>query len=109
MDWKDILSQKVESGELEREEFVEPAKKADSGKTDTIEIVLDRKGRKGKNATIASGFTCDETALKEIASQLKSRLSTGGSARAGEILIQGDCRRQVAELLRTSGYKVRVI
>ncbi len=91
MDWKDILSQKVADGELDREDFT-PAADEPQKTEPLIEVILDNKGRKGKSATIAFGFDCDDNTLKEIASQIKSKLSTGGSARGGEILIQGDHR-----------------
>ena len=77
MDWKDILSQKINSGEIEREEYVEETPSSPSESTDLIEIILDKKGRKGKTATLIVGFTCDDNRLKEIASILKSKLSTG--------------------------------
>lgn len=106
MNWKDLLAQKVQSGELDREDFTSetPEKKK---KADTIEVVIDRKGRKGKTATLAAGFTCPDDELKEIASKLKSRLSTGGSARGGEILIQGERLDEVKALLSEMGFKVR--
>lgn len=106
MDWKDLLSQKIASGEIDREEFIEE-KPTQAKEPETIEVILDKKGRKGKTATLAVGFKCDENRLKEIASQLKSRLSTGGSARGGEILIQGDRKEELKKLLSEMGYKVR--
>ncbi len=74
---------------------------------DRLEVVLDRKGRKGKTATIIAGFKADDAALKTLAGTLKQRLSTGGSARGGEILLQGDYRDRAAELLRSMGFKVK--
>ena len=67
------------------------------------------KGRGGKQATIVTGFVCDDEALKTVASQLKRSLGVGGSARGGEILIQGDRRQQVLDLLQGMGFKARVI
>jgi len=107
MDWKDILSQKIDSGELQREEFIPGPSEAKPETSSCIQVVLDKKGRKGKSATIAIGFTCDDSRLKKIASELKTKLSTGGSARGGEILIQGDRRKEVAESLRAMGFKVK--
>lgn len=107
MDWKDLLSQKIANGELEREEFEAEKPEAPRQSPETIEVILDKKGRKGKTATLAVGFKCDEDRLKEIASSLKSRLSTGGSARGGEILIQGDRKEDLKKLLLEMGYKVR--
>lgn len=106
MDWKDILARKVSSGELEHEEFVQE-EKAEAKKADVIEVCIDRKGRKGKTATIAAGFTCDDDELKSIASKLKTRLSTGGSARGGEILIQGERAEEMKKILAELGFKVK--
>lgn len=75
-----------------------------------IDIILDRKGRKGKPATIASGF--DEgmdPALDTLASQIKRQLGCGGSVRGCEMLIQGDRRDDLAAELRRRGFKVRII
>lgn len=107
MDWKDILAGKVSDGTLEREEFVAEEKGSSARVADTLHVTVDRKGRKGKTATIIDGFTCPEQELCDIAARLKSRLGTGGSARGGEILIQGECADKVRALLAEMGYKVR--
>lgn len=80
-----------------------PAEKA------RLDILLDKKGRKGKAATIIAGFTVDDETVDEIARRLKQRLATGGSARGGEILIQGDKRREAETALRAFGLKCRII
>lgn len=74
-----------------------------------LDVLLERKGRAGKQATIVTGFNCDEQALKQVASRLKTSLGVGGSARGGEILIQGDFRQRVLDLLREMGFKARII
>ncbi|MBR5170823.1 MAG: translation initiation factor [Muribaculaceae bacterium] len=74
-----------------------------------LDILLERKGRGGKQATIVTGFTCDDEALKQVASKLKRTLGVGGSARGGEILIQGDFRQRVLDELLSMGFKARVI
>lgn len=84
-----------------REHSATPTKK------DVVEISYERKGRGGKQATILSGFSCSDDELRDVAARLKQRLATGGSARGGEILIQGDCRDRVAALLKELGYKVK--
>lgn len=113
MDWKEMLSSLKDSGELpqsngneDNTEFtdVSPDLKK-SG--ETIHIVMEKKGRKGKCATIAEGFTCPDSELEKIASSIKRRLATGGSARGGEILMQGDCRQRLAEELRKLGFNVK--
>ncbi|MCC8038132.1 MAG: translation initiation factor [Bacteroidales bacterium] len=72
-----------------------------------LDIIIDRKGRKGKEATIIAGFDPDDNYL-EVAAALKKRLGTGGSARGGEILIQGDRRNDVKQYLESQGYKTRL-
>ena len=74
-----------------------------------LDIVLERKGRAGKQATIVTGFACDEEALREVASTLKRSLGVGGSARGGEILVQGDWRQRVLDELTAMGFKARII
>ena len=74
-----------------------------------LDIVLERKGRAGKQATIVTGFVCDDEALKQLASTLKHNLGVGGSARGGEILIQGDFRQRVLDQLTSLGFKARII
>ncbi len=73
----------------------------------TLVLSMERKGRGGKTATIISGFTWPDDRIAALASTLKSRLGTGGAARGGEILIQGDRRDDVARLLRQQGHLVK--
>ena len=74
-----------------------------------LDIILEKKGRAGKQATIITGFRGSDEELLELASVLKRRLATGGSARGGEILIQGDRRQDVLSALTSLGYKARII
>ncbi len=113
-DWRDILAARATESiiappcpdeDLEEEET--PQTDAPGSPADTLTIFYERKGRGGKQATIIAGFTCSDTDLKEVASALKQRLATGGSARGGEILIQGDRRADAASALRAMGYKVK--
>ena len=77
--------------------------------TGRLDIVLERKGRAGKTATLITGFTVSDDAVADIAAQLKRSLGTGGSARGGEILIQGDRRKDVLGRLTALGLKARII
>ena len=115
MDWTDALQGFLDTnpdlpqGHDRAEEDKDKEVPGKSAPLPRIDIILDKKGRKGKPATIASGFDPDdEAALQALASQLKQRLACGGSARGGEILIQGDRRNDVAEELRRRGYKTRI-
>ncbi|WP_290089149.1 translation initiation factor [Paramuribaculum intestinale] len=72
-----------------------------------LTLCYERKQRRGKPATIITGFDCSDEQLSEIASKIKKRLATGGSARGGEILVQGDRREEIRTLLADMGYKVK--
>lgn len=68
---------------------------------------MEKKGRAGKTATIISGFDMPQGELESLAAKLKQRLGAGGSARGGEILIQGDRRKDIASYLRSLGYDAK--
>lgn len=108
-DWKDILA--AMGGNLPREDNSEeitttpqPAEVNDR-KKDTLHIIIDKKGRKGKTATIIEGFTLPDEEVAELAAELKRKIGTGGSSRAGEILLQGEWKEKVKEFLIAKGYK----
>lgn len=118
IDWKEALGKAFDlpanDENPEPDEAQQPvadgaaAPLAQQGKT-RLDIVLERKGRAGKQATIVTGFVCDDEALKQVASDLKRSLGVGGSARGGEILIQGDFRQRVLDKLTSMGFKARII
>lgn len=91
------------------EEVVEQPVEDAQSKQPRLDIILEKKGRGGKIATIVTGFTLDDEELAQLASKMKASLGTGGSARGGEILIQGDKRDAVLKFLTKQGYKVRII
>lgn len=70
-----------------------------------LRIKIDRAGRKGKTVTLITGFVGNDDDLKDLAKQLKTKLSTGGSAKDGEIVIQGDVKQKVIQILLDLGFK----
>jgi translation initiation factor 1 len=70
-------------------------------------VSLDKKQRGGKQVTLVSGFVGQEDDLKVLSKMLKTKCGVGGSAKDGEIIVQGDFRQRVKEILLKEGYKVR--
>ena len=70
-------------------------------------VGIDRRNRGGKQVTLVSGFVGTEEDLKELGRALKVKCGVGGSAKDGEITIQGDLREKVTALLKEMGYNAK--
>lgn len=70
-------------------------------------VSIDRKRRAGKEVTLVEGFVGPNDDLKDLAKILKSKCGVGGAAKDGEILIQGNFKDKVYDLLVKEGFSVK--
>lgn len=73
-------------------------------KEQQLKVLIDRKQRKGKSVTLVTGFVGSYDDIKNLAKTLKSKCGVGGSSKDSEILIQGEFKEKVFELLIKMGY-----
>ena len=69
-----------------------------------LRVRMEKNGRGGKTVTIVAGFVGTGADLKELGKWLKGRLGVGGSAKDGEVIVQGDFKQRVIDLLKGDGY-----
>ena len=108
-DWKDRLNVvystnpdfAYETDDEQEAETLEPGKQ-------NLKVSIDRKQRAGKSVTLVQGFVGSSDDLKELAKMLKNKCGVGGSAKDGEIIIQGEFKQKVFDLLLQAGYKVKM-
>ncbi|MBP5210658.1 MAG: translation initiation factor [Bacteroidales bacterium] len=70
-------------------------------------VAIDRKSRAGKQVTLVKGFVGSDEDLSSLAKLLKTKCGVGGTAKDGEILIQGDFRDKIVDILLKNGYKAK--
>lgn len=115
-DWKSALSVLAGMGSGNDAEDFETTTDATKGATSDatmtsvqkraqkLRLAMERAGRGGKTVTIVRGFTGSQEELEELCKTLKQKIGVGGSAKEGEIILQGDHRPKLAELLKSLGY-----
>lgn len=104
-DWKDRLGVVFSTNpdfhyESEAEPEVAPLPKAQQ----RLRVSMEKNHRGGKTVTLVRGFVGTDDDLTALARLLKTRCGVGGSAKEGEIIIQGDFRQRIIDLLKAEGY-----
>lgn len=107
-DWRDILAAIEAPSDTCDTPVEDGSVVATNNEPKSVTIFFERKGRAGKSATILADFVgVDDDRIKRLASELKRSLGCGGSVSGGEILIQGDRRSDIRQLLTDKGFKVK--
>ena len=104
-DWKDRLNVVYSTNpdfqyETIEEEEVETLPKNQQ----KLRVSMEKKGRGGKTVTLVKRFIGSEYDLKELGKVLKTKCGVGGSVKDGEIIIQGDFKQRITDLLKVEGY-----
>lgn len=104
-DWKERLNIVYSTNpdfkyETEDEETVETLDK----KQQKLRVSIEKKGRGGKTVTLVTGFIGNDNDLKELGKTLKTKCGVGGTVKDGEIVIQGDFKQRIIDLLKADGY-----
>ena len=104
-DWKDRLNVVFSTNpyfkfETEDDEDVDTIDKAKQ----LLRVSLDKRNRKGKAVTLITGFVGAEEDIQALGKLLKMKCGVGGSVKDGEIIIQGDFRNKIVEILQKEGY-----
>ena len=104
-DWKDRLNVVYSTNPDFNYECIEEEQAETLPKNQQkLRVGIEKKGRGGKTDTIIKGFIGSEEDLKDLSKWLKTKCGVGGSAKEGEIIIQGDFKQRIIELLKVEGY-----
>ena len=104
-DWKDRLNVVYSTNPDYQYESIEKEEAETLPKNQQkLRVSMEKKGRGGKTVTLIRGFIGTEDDLKELSKLLKTKCGVGGSSKDGEIIIQGDFKQRIIDLLKAEGY-----
>lgn len=104
-DWKDRLNIVYSTNpDFQYESHEEDEAETLPKNQQKLRVSIEKKGRGGKTVTLVRDFISTEEDLKDLGKLLKTKCGVGGSIKEGEILIQGDFKQRVIELLKAEGY-----
>ena len=104
-DWKSRLGMVYSTNpDFEYEEAAEEEVATLPKNRQRLRLRIEKNGRGGKTVSIVSGFVGAESDLKELAKMLKVKCGVGGSVKDGEIVIQGDFKDRLIQMLKSDGY-----
>ena len=104
-DWKDRLNVVYSTNPDFQYESIEEKEMGTLPKNQQkLRVSIEKKGRGGKTVTLIRGFIGTEDDLKELGKLMKTKCGVGGSVKDEEIIIQGDFKQRIIELLKAEGY-----
>ena len=104
-DWKDRLNVVYSTNpDFNYENIEEEEAETLPKNQQKLRVSMEKKGRGGKTVTLVKGFIGKEDNLKDLGKLLKTKCGVGGSVKEDEIIIQGDFKQRITELLKTEGY-----
>ena len=107
-DWKSRLGMVYSTNpdyQFEQEEI--PEQETLPAKEQKLIVKIDKKGRGGKQVTVVEGFIGKDEDLEDLGKMLKSKCGVGGAVKEGLILVQGDQRDKITNILTTLGYRAK--
>ncbi|MGM9769141.1 MAG: translation initiation factor [Candidatus Cryptobacteroides sp.] len=107
-DWKQRLGVVYSTNpDFKYEQEAEPEEETLPPSKQRLVVTIDRRCRAGKQVTLVSGFKGSDEDLKALGKTLKVKCGVGGTAKDGEITVQGDLRDKVTALLNSMGYNAK--